>query len=43
MNTSQPAAYPQSSDLRGIFDDAIRYCELRRIVYNLVLAAVVAI
>lgn len=38
MNTS-PLSQP--SELRAIFDDALRYWEVRRIPYNLILAAVV--
>ncbi len=43
MNTSEPAPHLQPAELRGILDDAIRYWELRRIPYNLLLAAVVAV
>lgn len=38
VNTS-PLSQP--SELRAIFDDALRYWEVRRIPYNLVLVAVV--
>lgn len=41
MNTPESAQYLQAGELRGILDDAIRYWELRRIPYNLILAAVV--
>ncbi|MHB8526507.1 MAG: hypothetical protein ACYDD2_10180 [Candidatus Acidiferrales bacterium] len=41
MNTPEPTQYPQSAELRGILDDAIRYWELRRIPYNVMLVAVV--
>lgn len=41
MNTPGPVQYLQADVLRGILDDAIRYWELRRIPYNLILAAVV--
>ncbi|MGC1107935.1 MAG: hypothetical protein WA876_15505 [Candidatus Acidiferrales bacterium] len=41
MNTSQSAPHFQSTELRGILDDALRYWERRRIPYNLVLVAVV--
>lgn len=40
MNTPEAVHPAGSLDLRGILDDAIRYWELRRIPYNLVLAAV---
>jgi hypothetical protein len=43
MNIPKPAQYLQPVELPGILDDAIRYWELRRIVYNLILAAVVAV
>jgi hypothetical protein len=38
MNTSQPT--PQSADLREILTDGVHYWELRRIAYNLILAAI---
>ena len=38
MNT---LSLSQPSELRAIFDDALRYWEVRRIPYNLILAAVV--
>lgn len=41
MSTSQSAPHFQSTELRGVLDDALRYWELRRIPYNLVLVAVV--
>src|SRR5579864_2389920 len=41
MNTSGSAQYLQADELRGILDDAIRFWELRRIPYNLVLVVVV--
>lgn len=41
MNTPGPVQYLQADVLRRILDDAIRYWELRRIPYNLILAAVV--
>ncbi|MGH9730927.1 MAG: hypothetical protein ACRD4A_04450 [Candidatus Acidiferrales bacterium] len=41
MNTSEPMQYLQSAELRGVLDDAIRFWELRRIPYNLVLVVVV--
>ena len=41
MNTPEPAQYLQAVELRGILDDAIRYWELRRIPYNVMLVAVV--
>lgn len=43
MNTSAWAPDLQSSELRSSLDDALRYWELRRIPYNLVLIAVVII
>lgn len=43
MNTFDSLAAPQPIELRAIFDDALRFWELRRIPYNLVLAAVVAL
>ena len=43
MNTPESAQYLQADELRGILDDAIRFWELRRVPYNLVLAAVVVI
>ena len=43
MNTPGPVQYLQADELRGILDDAIRFWELRRIPYNLILAAVVVI
>ena len=43
MNTSGAAQYPQAVELRGILDDAIRFWELRRVPYNLILAAVVIV
>ena len=43
MNTPEPAQYLQAVELRGILDDAIRYWELRRVPYNLILAAVVIV
>lgn len=43
MSTSPSAPHFQSVELRGIFDDALRYWERRRIIYNLLLAAVVVI
>jgi hypothetical protein len=41
MSTSEPALHLQSSELRTIFDDAVRFWEPRRILYNLILAGVV--
>lgn len=41
MSASQSVGHVQSAELRGILDDALRYWELRRIPYNLVLVAVV--
>lgn len=41
MSTSSSAPHFQSAELRGILDDSLRYWELRRIPYNLVLVAVV--
>jgi hypothetical protein len=41
MSTFDSFAGPQSSALRGILDDSLRFWELRRIAYNLILAAVV--
>lgn len=41
MNTSESASFLQSIELRAILDDSLRYWELRRIPYNLVLAGVV--
>lgn len=41
MNTFDSFAGPQSLELRTILDDALRFWELRRIPYNLVLAVVV--
>ena len=41
LNGSAPASGSSSGRLREIFSDAIRYWEPRRIVYNLILAAVV--
>ncbi|HVA16176.1 MAG TPA: hypothetical protein VMV59_00535 [Candidatus Dormibacteraeota bacterium] len=41
MNTPGTAQYLQAGELRGILDDAIRFWELRRIPYNLVLVVVV--
>lgn len=43
MNTPGSVQYLQADELRGILDDAIRYWELRRIPYNLILAAVVVV
>jgi len=43
MNTSESAQYFQADELRGILDDAIRFWELRRVPYNLILAAVVIV
>ena len=43
MNTSGAAQYPQAVELRGILDDAIRFWELRRVPYNLILVAVVVV
>lgn len=43
MNTPEPVQYLQARELRGILDDAIRFWELRRIPYNLVLVAVVIV
>jgi hypothetical protein len=43
MSTFDSFAVPQSSELRGILDDALRFWELRRIPYNLILAAVVIV
>jgi hypothetical protein len=40
MNSSQSAPQLQSSDIRAILADAIRYWEFRRIPYNLILAAI---
>ena len=40
MSTSE-GSYLQSIELRAILDDSLRYWELRRIPYNLVLAGVV--
>lgn len=41
MSTSPSAPHFQSVELSGILDDALRFWELRRIPYNLVLVAVV--
>lgn len=43
MNTPGPVQYLQADELRGILDDAMRFWELRRIPYNLILAAVVIV
>lgn len=43
MNSSESAQYLEKAELRGILDDALRYWELRRIPYNLILAVVVII
>lgn len=43
MNTPGSAQYLQADELRGILDDAMRFWELRRIPYNLILAAVVIV
>jgi hypothetical protein len=43
MNTPGPVQYLQADELRGILDDAIRFWELRRVPYNLILAAVVIV
>lgn len=43
MNTPGPIQYLQADELRGILDDAMRFWELRRIPYNLILAAVVIV
>lgn len=43
MNTPGPVQYLQTDELRGILDDAMRFWELRRIPYNLILAAVVIV
>lgn len=43
MNTPGPVPYLQADELRGILDDAMRFWELRRIPYNLILAAVVIV
>lgn len=43
MNTPGPVQYLQADELRGILDDALRFWELRRIPYNLILAAVVIV
>lgn len=43
MNTPEPVQYLQADELRGILDDAMRFWELRRIPYNLILAAVVIV
>jgi len=40
MNTPEAVHPAGSIEMRGILDDAIRYWEIRRIPYNLVLAAV---
>jgi hypothetical protein len=41
MNTSDSLSPSPREELRAVFTDAIRYWELRRIPYNLVLTAVV--
>ncbi|HLW81327.1 MAG TPA: hypothetical protein VKS20_04725 [Candidatus Acidoferrales bacterium] len=41
MSTFDSFVGPQSLELRAILDDALRFWELRRIPYNLILAAVV--
>ena len=43
MNTPEPIQYLQAGELRGILDDAIRFWELRRVPYNLILVAVVIV
>ena len=43
MNTPGTVQYLQADELRGILDDALRFWELRRIPYNLILAAVVIV
>jgi len=43
MNTPELVQYLQADELRGILDDAIRFWELRRVPYNLILAAVVIV
>ena len=43
MNTPGPVQYLQADELRGILDDAMRFWELRRIPYNVILAAVVIV
>jgi hypothetical protein len=41
MSKSEPASDLSSSNLRVTLDDALRYWERRRIIYNLLLTAVV--
>ncbi|HEV2489316.1 MAG TPA: hypothetical protein VGT03_05890 [Candidatus Acidoferrales bacterium] len=41
MNAPIPAEYVQPTEFRGILTDAIGYWERRRIIYNLLLTAVV--
>ena len=41
MNASESGSFLQSIELRAILDDSLRYWEIRRIPYNLVLAGVV--
>jgi len=43
MNTPEPVQYLQAGELRGILDDALRFWELRRVPYNLILASVVIV
>lgn len=43
MSTSQSVLGVQPVELRSILDDTLRYWELRRIPYNLVLVAVVVV
>jgi hypothetical protein len=43
MNTSESVQYLQAAELRGILDDALRFWELRRIPFNLILAALVIV
>jgi hypothetical protein len=43
MNTLGSVQYLQAAELRGTLDDAIRFWELRRVPYNLILAAVVIV
>jgi hypothetical protein len=41
MSASDHALHLQSTELRSIFDDALRFWEPRRILYNLILVGVV--
>jgi hypothetical protein len=42
MNTSESALNLQPAELRTILDDALRFWEPRRLLYNLILVGVVA-